>query len=74
MATAWTSERRTRQAELIRTWKPWTQATGPRTPDGKAKASRNAWSGGHWRELRELSRLVNAEIREARDLLDSVRT
>jgi hypothetical protein len=53
--------------------KPWQQATGPRTPDGKAKASRNAWAGGHWKMLRELSRLVNAEIREMQDLVGSVR-
>lgn len=46
---------------------------GPRTAEGKSKASRNAWRGGHWNMLRELSRQVNAEIREARDLVDSVR-
>jgi hypothetical protein len=32
----WTKERRARQAELIRTWKPWTRSTGPRTAAGKA--------------------------------------
>ena len=72
MATSWTPERRARQAVLIRTWKPWQQATGPRTPDGKAKASRNAYKGGHWLMLRELSRLVNTEIRAARDLVERV--
>ena len=70
MASSWTPERRARQAALIRIWKPWQQATGPRTPEGKAKASRNAWQGGHWKMLRELSRLVNAEVREARDLIE----
>jgi len=72
LATGWTPERRVRQAALIRTWKPWRQATGPRTSDGKAKASRNAWKGGHWLTLRELSRMVNAEIREAGDLIDAL--
>jgi len=71
-ANGWTPERRARQAALIRTWKPWKQASGPRTPEGKAKASRNAWTGGHWAMMRELSRLVNAEIREARELVNSV--
>jgi len=52
----------------IRTWKSSQQAIGPRTPDGKAKASRNAYKGGLWLKLRELSRLVNAVVREARDL------
>jgi hypothetical protein len=31
-----------RQAALIRAWKPWKKSTGPRTPDGKAAAARNA--------------------------------
>ena len=72
MATTWTSERRARQAALIRTWKPWTRATGPTTPKGRAKASRNAYKGGHWLMLRELARMVNAEIREAREIVERV--
>ena len=59
----WTPERRARQAELIRQWKPWEKSTGPRTPDGKAKAARNAWKGGHWRELRELRRALVLALR-----------
>ena len=66
MALSRTPERRARQAVLIRTWKPWQQATGPRTPDGKAIASRNAYKGWDWLMLRELSRLVNAEVSAAR--------
>ena len=73
MANGWTPERRARQAELIRTWRPWEQATGPRTDDGKATASRNAFRGGHLLKLRELSRMLNAQIREARELLDSIK-
>ena len=72
MASSWTPERRARQATLIRTWKPWQQATGPRTPDGKATASRNAYKDVHWLMLRELSRMVNAEIKAGRDLVDTV--
>ena len=72
MASSWTPERKLRQAEKIRTWKPWQQATGPRTPDGKATTSRNANKGGHWLILRELSRLVNAEVRQARELTERV--
>ncbi len=58
-----------RQAELIRSWKPWEQATGPRTDAGKARVSRNAWRGGGWAALRELRRQINAEIRQARELV-----
>ena len=74
MASSWTPERRARQAALIRTWRPWQKATGPRTPDGKATTSRNAYKGGHWLMLRELSRMVNAEIREAGELTERVTT
>jgi hypothetical protein len=42
MAHGWTEERRARQAELIRTWKPWEKSTGPRTSAGKRKAAKNA--------------------------------
>lgn len=37
----WTAERRARQAELIRSWRPWERSTGPRTVEGKVKASAN---------------------------------
>lgn len=66
MANGWTPERRARQAALIRTWKPWEQATGPSTPEGKATASRNAWKGGTREFLRELARVL-ARQREALD-------
>lgn len=67
----WTMERRKRQAELIRKWSPWAKSTGPRSPAGKAAVSRNAWRGGHRQQLRELSKLVNAEIRQARELISA---
>lgn len=71
MATTWTSERKARQAELIKSWKPWLKATGPRTSKGKAAAAKNAYKGGHWLKLRELSRMVNLEIQQARELVTS---
>ncbi len=52
----WTPERRARQAEAVSRWKPWERSTGPRTVDGKAKASRNAYKGGTRTMLRELAR------------------
>ena len=71
MATTWTPERRARQAELIRQWKPWAKSTGPRSPEGRQRVSRNAWTGGHRSQLRELTKLVKAEVRASRELLDS---
>jgi hypothetical protein len=73
MANGWTPERRARQAALIRTWRPWEQSTGPRTPEGKAKTASNGDKGGQWKvvraEVRELGRTVRALLREQRELL-----
>ncbi|MCO6441407.1 MAG: hypothetical protein J5I81_10045 [Nitrococcus mobilis] len=63
----WTPERRARQAEAIRRWKPWAKSTGPRTDEGKARSSRNAYRGGHWRKLRELSKAMNALLGAQRE-------
>ena len=68
----WTPERRARQAELIRTWQPWAKSTGPRSPEGRQRASRNAWTGGHRAQLRELTKIVNAECRQARELVATI--
>ena len=57
---------------MIRIWKPWERATGPRTPEGKTTASGNAYKGGHLLMLRELSRMVNAEIKAGRDLVEAI--
>jgi hypothetical protein len=72
MATTWTPERRARQAALIRSWRPWERLTGPRTADGKAVAAMNAFKGGQWQQMRALQRVVNAQIRSARDLVDAI--
>ena len=73
MVNGWTLERRQRQAELIRNWRPWAKSTGPRTPEGKARVSRNAWKGGHRAELRELSKMVNEHVRISRELAERCR-
>ena len=58
MAHGWTSERRARQAALIRNWRPWERSTGPRTTEGKAKAANNAYKGGERLRLRALAFLL----------------
>ena len=68
-AARWILERRKRQSEAIKRWKPWEQATGPRSLEGKERVSKNAWMGGHRAQLRELSKLVNTQIRASRELL-----
>ena len=58
MANGWTPERRARQAELIRRWKPWTKSTGPKSESGKRRVSRNAYRGAVRPALRDLARLL----------------
>jgi len=66
MANGWTPERRARQAKLIRRWRPWEKSTGPRTEAGKDAVSRNAYKGGTWRLLRELSSVLREFLFPAR--------
>jgi len=46
MNNGWTTARQTQQAAAIHHWKPWEKSTGPKSPEGKQKASRNAYKGG----------------------------
>jgi hypothetical protein len=65
----WTPERRERQSSLIRQWKPWEKSTGPKSAEGKAIVSRNAFKGGLRGMLREMARM----LREQREELKRVR-
>ena len=67
--SAWTPERRQRQREAIQRWKPWNQSTGPKSPEGKARAARNAWTGGHTAKLRQITKTLNQALRAQRELL-----
>jgi hypothetical protein len=62
-SSTWTAERRALQAALIRTWQPWKKSTGPRTPEGKSKSSRNAYKPNPIR--RELLE-ITADLRRLR--------
>ena len=57
----WNSERKARQAALIRHWRPWEQSTGPKTEAGKARVARNAFKGGVRPLLRELGRALQEQ-------------
>lgn len=48
---------------MIKKWKPWEKSTGPRTPEGKAKAAKNAYKGGINQELRQLAKLLRESKR-----------
>lgn len=64
----WTQQRRERQSKLIQQWQPWKQSTGPKTPEGKAGSSQNAYKGGTRQLLRRLSQLM----REQRDQVEMI--
>ena len=67
-----TPEHRQLRSELIRRWRPWEQSTGPRTPEGKARSSRNRWRGGQREQFRALVRELNEVLDEQGVLLDEI--
>ena len=69
-AAGWTPERRKRQSGAIKRWKPWNQSTGPKSPEGKAVVSGNAWTGGDWLKLRQAIKALNQAMREQRRALE----
>jgi hypothetical protein len=68
-----TPDHRRLRAKLIRKWKPWEKSTGPKTPKGKAKVSRNGYRGGTRPLLRELARKLSVEIEASRERLKRLR-
>ena len=61
MGKGWTPERRAKQAEAIKRWKPWEKSTGPRTEEGKRASSGNALVHGYFSA--ETNRFVK-EVRQ----------
>ena len=72
MAADWTPERRAHQARAVRLWKPWEQSTGPRSVEGKARVSLNAYRGGQRQKMRELTKAINELLGTQRDRLGRV--
>ena len=68
MANGWTPERRARQAEIIRQWKPWDKSTGPTTKVGKETVSKNAYKGGTWKLHQDLSQTLQVQRRRLLEL------
>lgn len=64
MANGWTLERRQRQSQQIRSWKPWQRSTGPRTAEGKARTAMNGFRGGRRKAERELRKLLRQALAE----------
>lgn len=55
---AWTPERRKAQSELFKRIRPWENAKGPKTPEGKARSGKNAWKGGMRPKIRDANQLL----------------
>jgi len=72
MATGWTPERRARQAEAIRSWRPWERSSGPQTAAGKAVVSRNAFKGGVRPETRRLLAKANQSLMSQLRILEKL--
>ena len=72
-ASGWTAERRAKQSEAIRRWRPWEQSTGPRSDDGKANASRNADKGRRRDTVRQEARELQVMLSERGEALEAVR-
>lgn len=67
--SGWTPERKARQAELMRHWKPWERSTGPKTEAGKEVSKMNGWKHGRRSsETIELDRTLSSMTRQLREL------
>ncbi|GJL85253.1 MAG: hypothetical protein DHS20C02_10280 [Micavibrio sp.] len=67
---AWPEKRRKAQAERAKTQKPWKHSTGPKTAEGRAKTSQNAYKHGFYDvEMRNLRRILRLQRHYLRGLL-----
>jgi hypothetical protein len=64
MSKGWTEERRQKQAEMIRRWKPWEKSTGPKTSAGKERCRMNACKDHSIHEAKKLLRLNYAFLQQ----------
>jgi len=65
----WTPEQRQRQRELIQLWKPWTNSTGAKTPEGKQRSAQNAFKTGKSLEVREMIKQLNKLLKDQKELI-----
>ena len=52
----------------IRRWKPWERSTGPKTPEGKAKAAQNANKGYDWFGIRRVAKALHGNQKSLNEL------
>ena len=64
LTKGWTDERRAAYSRMMRARKAWEHSTGPRTTEGKTRASRNAVGNGCRQRLDAELAPVEALMRE----------
>lgn len=69
MANGWSLERRARQSALIRQWRPWEKATGPKSEEGKRRSAMRGFKGGDRQAMRDLAKA----LREAKGVTNRFR-
>ena len=69
MINGWTIERRLKQAKLIQRWKPWEDATGPRTIGGKNRSSQNAYKITSMRNINKAIRELRQTLRKQKECM-----
>ena len=75
MANGWTPERRKKQSELIKSWKPWEKSTGARSSEGKNKSKMNALKHGcRSEEFRKLETYMAAQNKMIREIENEIVT
>lgn len=62
-ARKWTPEQRRLQGEAIRSWMPWKQSTGPKSPSGKAKSAKNAKKNNIYDVLNSMLKNIKFELK-----------
>lgn len=72
MNNGWTPDRKTRQAKAIQRWKPWQRATGPKSPQGKAIVSRNAFKGARRPTFRSEMKILRASLAAYQEALEQL--
>ena len=69
----WTPERRKKQSELIKSWKPWEKSVGATTVEGKNKSKMNALKHGcRSAVFRKLDASLAAHNRMIRELRNEI--
>lgn len=64
----WTEAAKAAQREAIKRWQPWAKSTGPKTAEGRRRASLNARKVGHQsiKSIRTLRAALQAQSRGLR--------